>query len=81
MNEAIQRLVDSGVAGDNISTEFICISGNTIQGMIQKAVSDNFGSVVVGRREAIGFVEAHFRGRFSKEFIKSIDNSAIWVVS
>jgi hypothetical protein len=35
----------------------------------------------VGRREVISFAQEHFRGRFSKKIIKSLDNMAVWVVS
>jgi hypothetical protein len=41
----------------------------------------SFGTIVVGRREVISFTQEHFRGRFSKKIIKSLDNMAVWVVN
>ena len=81
MDEATQRLVDAGINADRISRDFIVVKGNAIQKMVETAFAGNFGTIVVGRREAISFTQEHFRGRASEKIIKSLNNMAVWVVS
>ena len=81
MDEATQRLMDAGINAQQISHDFIFVRINTIQQLIETAANGNFGTIVVGRREAVSFSEEHLRGRFSEKIIKSLDNMAVWVVS
>jgi len=81
MDEATQRLVDAGIVADRISRDYIFVKINTIQEIIETAVNEKFGAIVVGRREAVSFTEEHLRGRFSEKIIKSLDNMSAWVVS
>jgi nucleotide-binding universal stress UspA family protein len=80
MDEATQRLVDAGVNAERISRDFIFTRANPIQETIDTAVSDNFGTIVTGRRGTVSFTREHLRGRFSEIVIKSLDNMAVWVV-
>lgn len=81
MDEATQRLVDAGIDLDRISRDFICFKGNPIRKIIETANKGNFGTIVVGRRDAVSFAQEHFRGRSSDIIIKALDNMAVWVVS
>ncbi len=81
MQEATQRLVDAGVNAERISREITFARGNIIQKVIDIALHGEFGTIVVGHREAVGFLETRFRGRFSDRIIGSLDNRAVWVVS
>ncbi len=81
MDEAAQRLEEAGIHPARISRDILFARGNTIQKIIETAFSGNFGTIVVGRREAIGFVQKSLRGRFSEQLIKSLRNMAVWVVS
>lgn len=81
MDEATRRLVDAGIDPGRISRDFIFVKINTIQEIIETAVDEKFGTIVVGRREAVSFREEHLRGRFSEKVIKSLDNMAAWVVN
>ena len=81
MDEATQRLVDAGINAGQISPDFIFVRVNPIQQIIETAVNGKFGTIVVGRREAVSFAQEHLRGRFSQIIIKSLNNMAVWVVS
>lgn len=81
MDEANRRLAETGVEEARISQDFECVKGNIIQKMIETAIMGQFGTIVVGRREAASFIEEHFRGRFGEKLIKSMENIAVWVVS
>jgi K+-sensing histidine kinase KdpD len=81
MDEATQRLVDSGINANRISRDFIAVKGNAIDKIVETALTGNFGTIVVGRREVISFTQEHFRGRFSERIIKTLDNMAVWVAS
>ncbi len=81
MEEATRRLVDAGTDAGKISRNFVCAKGNTIQKITETALAGNFGTVVVGRREAASFTEANFRGRFGETLIRTLENIAVWVVS
>lgn len=81
MDEATQRLMDAGIDAGRISCEFEFCKGHVIQKIIETASTGNFGTIVVGRREAASFAQAHIRGRFSEKLIRSLENIAVWVVS
>lgn len=81
MEEAVTRLVKAGMKEDRISTEFLFYRGRTIQKIIDTALEGGYGTIVVGRREAIGFAESTLRGRFSDKLISATHNVAVWVVS
>jgi nucleotide-binding universal stress UspA family protein len=59
MDEATQRLMDAGINAQQISHDFIFVRINTIQQLIETAANGNFGTIVVGRREAVSFSERH----------------------
>ena len=81
MDEATQRLVDAGIKAEQISRDFICVKGNPIRTIVETASKGNFGTIVVGRRDAISFTQEHFRGRSSEKIIRTLNNMAVWVVS
>lgn len=81
MKEAAQRLMAGGVSAEKISREFVMARGGIIQNVIDIARDGKFGTMVVGRRDAAGFFEAHIRGRFSDKIIDAMNNCAVWVVS
>ena len=81
MDEATRRLVDAGVDAEKISRDFVFIKGNPIRKIIETAVEGNYGTIVVGRREAVSFSQEYFWGRSSEKIIKRLDNMAVWVVS
>ncbi len=83
MDEATQRLIEAGVRADNISMHFMSARGSAIQTIMEMALTEEFATIVVGRREreAIGFAQAHFHGRFSEQLIKMLNNMAVWVIN
>ena len=81
MTEATDRLVNAGVSEDRIEQRFETVKGNIIRKLFETAQDGNFGTIMVGRRDAIGFFQEHFRGRFSEKIIGYLDNMAVWVVS
>ena len=77
MDEAIGRLVKAGMNSESISVDFLFCRSNAIQKIVDTALEGNYGTVVVGRREAIGFMEGTIRGRFSDKLISSTYNVAV----
>lgn len=81
MEEATRRLMEAGTDAGRISRDFLFVKGNTIQKITETTINGNFGTIVVGRRETASFTEEHFRGRFGEQLIRSLENTAVWVVS
>lgn len=79
MDEALERLAKAGMNQEDIGVDFLFCRGNTIQRLVDTAVDGNYGTIVVGRREAIGFMEGAIRGRFSDKLISMTYNMAVWV--
>ena len=80
MEEATRRLMEAGTDAGRIFRDSLFVKGNTIQKIAETAVVGKFGTLVVGRRETASFAEEHFRGRFGKKLIRSLENIAVWVV-
>ncbi len=81
MEEATRRLVEAGIDAERISRGFVFSRGKIIMKILETAILGKFGTIVVGRRDAVSFFEAYFRGRFADTLIKTLDNMAVWVVS
>lgn len=81
MDEAVQRLQQGGVPSENISRRFVATRGNPILKIIKTARKKDCGTLAVGRREAVSFGEAYFRGRFSEKIIDMLENMAVWIVN
>ena len=79
MDEAVKHLVKAGMTKENISVDFLFHQGNAIQKIVDTALAGNFGTIVVGRRDAVGFIEGVLHGRFSNKLISSTYNVAVWV--
>lgn len=80
MEEATERLLKVGVNPERIHCDFISASGSPIEKILETAQSGQFGTIVVGRREAVSLRDERIRGRFSHRFIKAAENIAVWVV-
>jgi nucleotide-binding universal stress UspA family protein len=81
IDEAVKRLVKSGMTRNNVSVDFLFHKGNVIQKIVELAVKGNYGTIVVGRRVAVGFVDSVIHGRVSNKLISTTYNIAVWVVS
>jgi nucleotide-binding universal stress UspA family protein len=83
MDEATQRLIETGVRADNISGHFMSIKSSAIHSIMEMALTEEFATIVVGhrQREAVGFAQAYFQGRFSEQLIKMLNNMAVWVIN
>ncbi len=81
MDEAVKRLVKAGMNKQNISADFLFHQGNPIQRIVDTALEGNYGTIVVGRREAVSFMGVLLHGRFSNKLISSTHNVAVWVAS
>lgn len=80
MDEAVERLVAAGMKRERIRADFLPYKGRPIRKIIDTALEGRYGTIVVGRREAIGFAESAIRGRFSDKIIAATENVAVWVV-
>ncbi len=81
MAEAIERLQQGGIPADDITRHFVATKGNPILKIIKTARKKDCGTLAVGRREAVGFWETYFRGRFSEKIINMLENMAVWIVN
>jgi len=81
MDEAVKRLVKAGMNKQNISVDFLFHQGNPIQRIVDTALEGNYGTIVVGRREAVSFMGVLLHGRFSNKLISATHNVAVWVAS
>jgi nucleotide-binding universal stress UspA family protein len=81
MDEATRRLEEAGICASKINCKFLFTRRKPLQKVLEAAITEQYGTIVVGRREYAGFVDEHFRGRFGEKLISSISNIAVWVSS
>ncbi len=81
MEKATERLQQGGVSSGHITHKFVATKGNPILRIIKAARKRDCGTLAVGRREAVGFGEAYFRGRFSEKILGMLENMAVWIVN
>lgn len=80
LKEACKRLLDEGIAPEQISIKINVADRERGYRIVQEAKENQFGSVVMGRRELITFIDEYFIGRVSDKVLKLADQLALWIV-
>lgn len=73
-------LVDSGILSEKIS-DLIVGAKNPVDSTLELSREKQIGSVIVGRRAIVPFVEEVISGRYSQKMLKKMENIALWVVN
>lgn len=73
-------LVDSGILSENI-TDLVVGGANPVDSTLGLSREKGIGSIVVGRRALVPFVEEMISGRYSQKMLKKMENMALWVVN
>ena len=80
LKDACKRLVDEGIDPEQISIKIHVANGERGYRIVQEAQENQCGSVVMGRRELITFIDEYFIGRVSDKVLKLADQLALWIV-
>ena len=81
LEEARNRLLAEGIAPDRISIKIHAVDkARAASHLVQEAMQNHFGSIVVGRRGMITFFDAYFIGRVSDQVLKLADELAVWII-
>jgi nucleotide-binding universal stress UspA family protein len=73
-------LVDSGILSEKIS-DLIVGAKNPVDSTLELSREKQIGSIIVGRRDIVPFVEEVISGRYSQKMLKKMENVALWVVN
>jgi hypothetical protein len=73
-------LVDSGILSEKIS-DLIVGAKNSVDSTLELSYEKQIGSIVVGRRAIVPFLEEVISGRYSQKMLKKMENVALWVVN
>lgn len=80
LREACDRLLDEGIAPERISIKIHVADTDRGSSIVQEAERNDFGSIVIGRRELITFLDEYFIGRVSAQALKLADQLAMWII-
>ena len=78
-NQAIDRLEQAGLKGDQINTKIVSGATSRAKAIVEEAKNEGYGTIVVGRR-GLSRVEEFFMGRVSSKVIQLAKEMAVWVV-
>ncbi len=73
-------LVDSGILLEKIS-DLIVEAADPVDSTLELSRTEQIGSIIVGRRAIVPFVEELVSGRYSQKMFKKMENMALWVVN
>ncbi|MBC2714449.1 MAG: universal stress protein [Desulfobacteraceae bacterium] len=73
-------LIDSGILSSKI-TDLVVSGANPVSSTLELTQAKQFGSIIVGRRAFVPFVEEVISGRYSQKMLKKMENVALWVVN
>ena len=79
-DEAVERLAESGIPRNHISTQIITGSESRAGTIVDEAGQDGYGTIVLGRR-GLSRVKDFSMGRVSNKVIQIAKGHAVWVVS
>ena len=80
LEEARSRLLEEGMAPDRISIKIHAVERDRAPHIVQEAMDNHFGGVVLGRRGLITFIDEYFIGRVSDRVLKLADQLAVWII-
>ncbi len=80
INNMKKCLVDSGILSEKIS-DLIVEAANPVESTLELSKAKQIGSIIVGRRAIVPFVEEAISGRYSQKMLKKMENVALWVVN
>ena len=80
LEEARTRLLAEGFPTDRLSIRIHTVDRDKATHIVEQAQENDFGSVVVGRRGLITFIDEFFIGRVSDQVLKLADQLAVWVI-
>ncbi|MBC2709936.1 MAG: universal stress protein [Desulfosarcina sp.] len=78
--EARSRLLAEGMPPDRISIKIHAVDRDRAPHIVQEAMENHFGGVVLGRRGLITFIDEYFIGRISDKVLKIADQLAVWII-
>ncbi|WP_419656895.1 UspA domain protein [Desulfosarcina variabilis str. Montpellier] len=80
LTDACKRLLDEGIAPEQVSIKIHVADGERGYRIVNEAKHNRCGTVVMGRRELITFIDEYFIGRVSDKVLKLADELALWIV-
>lgn len=80
LEEARTRLIEEEFPTERISLKIHCVDRERASRIVEEAETNQFGSIVVGRRGLVTFIDDFFVGRVSDKVLKLADRLAVWIV-
>jgi nucleotide-binding universal stress UspA family protein len=80
LEEARIRLLEEGVPTERLSLRIHTVKRDRATHIVRQAEENNFGSVVVGRRGLITFIDEFFIGRVSDQVLRLANELAVWII-
>ena len=80
LGEARSRLLEEGMAPERISIKIHAVNRDRAAHIVEEAMRNDFGGVVLGRRGLITFIDEYFVGRVSNQVLKLADQLAVWII-
>lgn len=80
LEEARNRLLAEGFPTEQLSVCVHTVDREKAAHIVQQAEKNNFGSVAVGRRGLITFIDEFFIGRVSDQVLKAANALAVWII-
>ncbi len=73
-------LMAAGLAPNRVASRVIALEQDRAFALVETAMGCGYGTLVIGRRGLIGFIEAVMGGRVSQKVLKMADDLTIWIV-
>jgi len=80
LTDACKRLMDEGIDPGQVCVKIHMAQGERGFQIVQQAKECQCGTVVVGRRELITFIDEYIIGRVSDQVLKLANMLALWIV-
>ncbi|RJP90544.1 MAG: universal stress protein [Desulfobacteraceae bacterium] len=71
---------DAGILSEHL-TDIVVKDDNPVAATLELLRINQFGSIVVGRRAIVPFIEEVISGRYSRKILKKMENMALWVIN
>lgn len=81
IEEARHLFLKFGIPATCVRSEIISIKKGLATDIVEAALRENFGTIVVGRRGLLSFYDEQIIGRFSNKILKNANEMAVWILS
>ncbi|MCD6273279.1 MAG: universal stress protein [Deltaproteobacteria bacterium] len=77
--KAVEKIIDAGMTESAVQNKILTVYKSLAAGIVGEAVAGDYGTIVIGRRSLVTFIEEAVIGRVSNKVLDTASEMAVWI--